>query len=175
MINDDASEVSLIDRARAGDARAFEELLRPHRDKLWAVCVRVTGHPADAEDAVQECMVAIWRGLPRFRGESQFSTWIYRIAANAALGIVRRRREVPVEEIFDLPPNPGFEDAIALHDEIQAALRKVPEDFRVALVLREYGGLTYEEIAEHQGIPIQTVKSRLNRARSAVRAALTVE
>lgn len=171
---DDASEVSAINRACAGDAQAFEELLRPHRDKLWAVCVRVTGNRADAEDAVQECMIAVWRGLPRFRGESQFSTWIYRIAANAALGIVRRRREVPVEEIFDVSPNASFEDEIALHDQIQAALQSVPEDFRVALVLREYGGLTYEEISEHQGIPIQTVKSRLNRARAAVRAALRV-
>lgn len=175
MIDDDASEVSAIDRARSGDARAFNELLRPHRDKLWAVCLRVTGNRTDAEDAVQECIIAIWRGLPRFRGESQFSTWIYRIAANAALGIARRRKEVPIEEIFDVPLTSGFEDAIALHDEIQAALRTVPEDFRIALVLREYGGLTYEEIARHQGVPIQTVKSRLNRARSAVRAALTVE
>lgn len=171
---DDASEVSAIDRARAGDARAFDELLRPHRDRLWGVCLRVTRNHADAEDAVQDCMVAIWRGLPRFRGDSQFSTWIYRIAANAALGVVRRRRDVPVEEIFDVDPNPGFEDGVALHDQIQAALRTVPEDFRVALVLREYGGFTYEEIAEHQGIPVQTVKSRLNRARSAVRAALIV-
>ena len=169
---DDASEAPLIERARAGDARAFDELLGPHRDKLWSICVRVTRNHADAEDAVQNCMIAIWRGLPRFRGEAMFSTWTYRIAANAALGIVRHRREVPVEEIFDVEPDPGFEDGIALHDEIQAALRIVPEDFRVALVLREYGGLTYEEIAEHQGIPVQTVKSRLNRARAAVRTAL---
>ncbi|KQO98483.1 RNA polymerase sigma factor [Leifsonia sp. Leaf264] len=171
---DDASEAPLIDRARDGDARAFDELLRPHRDKLWGICVRVTRNHADAEDAVQDAMVAIWKGLPRFRGEAAFSTWTYRIAANAALGVVRRRREVPVAEIFDIEPDPGFEDGVAMHDEIQAALRTVPEDFRVALVLREYGSLTYEEIAEHQGIPVQTVKSRLNRARAAVRAALAV-
>lgn len=171
---DDASVVehALIERARMGDARAFDSLMRPHREKLWGICVRVTLSRADAEDAVQECMIAIWRGLPRFRGESAFATWTYRIAANAALGVVRRRRDVPVAEMYDMEEDGlPFDEVIAIRDEVRAALLTVPEDFRVALVLREYGGLTYEEISEHQGIPVQTVKSRLHRARAAVRSA----
>ncbi|MET0734150.1 MAG: sigma-70 family RNA polymerase sigma factor, partial [Microbacterium sp.] len=157
--------------AQRGDRRAFDRLLRPHRDQLWGVCLRVTGRHADAEDAVQECLVAIWRGLPRFRGDSSFTTWAYRIAANAALAVVRRRHDVnPEVDVAD--HRRAFDDVVAERDEIQRALAGVPESFRVALVLREYGGLTYDEIAEHEGIPVQTVKSRINRARAAVRAAL---
>ncbi|MEL4317945.1 sigma-70 family RNA polymerase sigma factor [Leifsonia sp. YIM 134122] len=170
---DDASEAPLLDRARTGDKRAFDELLRPHRDRLWGICVRVTRNRADAEDAVQNAMINIWGGLTRFRGDSAFSTWIYRIAANAALGIVRQRRDIPVAEVYDVHPDPGFEDTVDKGIDLQAALAEVKMDFRVALVLREYGGLSYEEIAEAQGVPVQTVKSRLHRARAAVRDALT--
>ena len=172
---DDASEASLSGRARAGDARAFDQLMTPHRDRLWGVCVGITRNRAEAEDAVQSAMISIWQGLPRFRGESAFSTWIYRIAANAALGVIRRRRDVPVGEVFLEETNAGFEDAVDLQMQIQAVLLTIPEGRRVALILREYGGLSYEEIAQHQGVPVQTVKSRLNRARADVRAALTVQ
>jgi RNA polymerase sigma-70 factor (ECF subfamily) len=169
MVAAPEDEANLLDRARAHDPQAFVDLVTRHRGAAWAVCLRVTGNPHDAEDALQEALTAAWRNLDRFRGQARFSTWLHRIAANAALAVVRRRRDVPTEDdAFDA----GVAvDAFASYDEsdrIQAALRRIPEDFRVALVLREYGDLTYDEIAAHQGIPVQTVKSRLNRARRAM-------
>ena len=137
------------------------------------MCLRVTGSSADAEDALQDCLLAAWRNLDRFRGESAIGTWLYRIAANAAVGVVRRRRELAGEVPDRADPSPGADDVLAMRDEVEAALRLVPTDFRVALVLREYGDLSYEEIAAHQGVGVQTVKSRLNRARSSMRATLT--
>lgn len=166
------NEADLIARVRAGDSAAFTELVAPHRTRLWGVCLRVTGSHTDAEDALQDCLLAAWRNLDRFRGEAAIGTWLYRIAANAAVAVVRRRREVAGEVPDRADPATPTDDVLAVRDEIEAALRLVPTDFRVALVLREYGDLTYEEIAAHQGVGVQTVKSRLNRARAAVRAAL---
>ena len=174
---DDASEAVLLDAASSGDRRAFTRLMTPHRDRLWGVCYRITSNNADAEDAVQNCMVSIWRSLPRFRGESAFSTWVYRIAANSAIAVVRKRgQEVAVEVIFDKPDGrPGIDDTVGTAIDVQAALMAMREDFRVALVLREYGGYTYEEIAEYQKVSVGVVKSRLFRARAKVRSALTVK
>lgn len=161
-----------LDAAIAGDEHAFASLVEPLRNRLWGVCLRVTGNHTDAEDALQECMVAAWRGLPNFRRQSAFSTWIYRIASNAALAVVRRRKEF-TDEFGDLvDERADFAKQIAERDRVQQALAEVPENFRVALVLREYGEMTYEEIAQHQQIGVQTVKSRINRARAALKALL---
>jgi RNA polymerase sigma factor (sigma-70 family) len=165
-------EAELLSAAAAGDARAFEELMRPHRDRLWGVCLRVTASRADAEDALQECLIAVWKNLAKFRGESQFSTWLYRIASNAALAIVRRSRELTAEIPEREDVSVRFDEELADRDSVQRALRLLPEDFRVALVLREYGDFTYEQIAEHQGVLVATVKTRINRARTALRATL---
>jgi RNA polymerase sigma-70 factor (ECF subfamily) len=167
------SEADLLAQARTGNPRAFDLLLAPHRDRLWGVCLRVTGNAADAEDALQECLLAVWQNLARFRGEARLSTWLYRIASNAAIGVVRRRREFATEIEETADPRSGIAERVADQDQVQRALRLIPEDFRVALVLREYGDFTYEEIAAHQGILVQTVKSRLNRARAALREALS--
>ncbi|MFV0407738.1 MAG: RNA polymerase sigma factor [Propioniciclava sp.] len=167
-----ASEDDLA-AARGGDSRAFERLVSPYRDRLWAVCLRTTRHPADAEDALQECLIALWRNLDKYRGDATFSTWAYRIATNAALGVIRRRRDESEDGFEDRAAEGDFAHDIAERDRVQAALRQIPEDFRVALVLREYGQLTYDEIAAHQGILVQTVKSRISRARAAMAAVLT--
>ncbi len=168
----DASERALVSRARNGDERAFAELVTRHQKHAWAVCVRITNNGADAEDALQETLTAAWQHLDKFRGEAKFSTWLHRIAANAALSVVRKRRDVVMDD-FELE-NTGRDQYREFDetDRVQAALKKVPSDFRTALVLREYGGLTYEEIAVHQGIPVATVKSRLNRAKKALAEAL---
>lgn len=167
-----ADQEATLDAAIAGDERAFAKLVEPLRDRLWGVCLRITRNHTDAEDALQECLVAAWRGLPKFKRQSAFSTWIYRIASNAALGVVRRRREFTDEfgELVD--EHSDFAKQIAERDRVQQALAEVPENFRVALVLREYGELSYEEIAQHQQIGVQTVKSRINRARTTMRALL---
>lgn len=170
---DPGVEASLLDRARAGDQRAFAALLEPYRDRLWGVCLRITRQKPDAEDALQDALIAVWQHLSRFRGDSAFSTWAYRIAANSALAIVRKRKDVSTDGFEQESDSADFTDAVASRDLVQAALRAVPPDFRVALVLREYGGLSYEEIAQHQGILVGTVKTRISRARAALAAALS--
>jgi RNA polymerase sigma-70 factor (ECF subfamily) len=165
-------EVELVLRAQRADQAAFAELVGRYRKVLWGVCLRITSNPADAEDALQDALIAAWRHLDGFRADARFSTWIYRIAANAALAIVRRRRET-VELAFDVEESaPSFTVGLAERDRIGRALRTLPETFREALVLREYGGLSYAEIAEHQGILVETVKTRLNRARAMMRSEL---
>jgi RNA polymerase sigma-70 factor (ECF subfamily) len=173
-VDPDATERDLVARARNGDDRAFTELVTRHKKHIWAVCVRITNNGSDAEDALQEALTAAWQHLDKFRGDAKFSTWLHRIAANAALSVVRRRRDVVLDD-FELEDTGTdqyreFDET----DRVQAALRLVPTDFRTALVLREYGGLSYEEIAVHQGIPVATVKSRLNRAKKSLAEALGV-
>lgn len=167
---------SLLERARSGDQRAFAQLVEPLRNRLWGICLRTTGNRADAEDALQDCLIAAWTHLGTFRGESGVATWMYRIAANAALAIVRKRREVTTfDDIEIVDPRRDADDAIADRDLVRRALETVPEVYRVALVLREFGDLTYDEIAAHQGVPVQTVRSRINRGRKALKAAIEAD
>ena len=171
------ADAALVARAQAGDSIAFAVLAGECRTRVWAICLRLTGNHADAEDALQDALTAAWQHIGSFRQEARFSTWLYRIAANAALGIVRRRRDTPLDpEAHDyLVVVDDHADGHAERDRVQAALARVPEPFRTALVLREYGGLSYEEIAAHQGVGVQTVKSRLYRARAAMAALLRPE
>jgi RNA polymerase sigma factor (sigma-70 family) len=165
-------ETALLHRAVAGDEQAFATLLEDCRGRAWAVCTRICGNRDDAEDALQDAAVAAWRNLDRFRGGARFSTWFYRIAANASLQIVRRRRDLPSDQLPEPHGTASFADRVDTADVVQQALAQLRPEFRAALVLREYGALSYNEIAEWQGIPVQTVKSRLNRARTALAALL---
>lgn len=166
-------EAHLLALAKDGDGLAFANLVEPYRARLWSICLRITGSRHDAEDALQDALSAAWLHLRSFRGEARFGTWAYRIAANAATAVVRRRRELPTDALERVlqPDSTDFASAIATRDQVATALAQLPEQFREALVLREYGDFTYEEIAVHQGVPVQTVKSRLHRARQAVAAA----
>lgn len=170
-------EAELVDRARSGDEHAFAELATQHRARLWSICLRTTGNEHDAEDALQEALTAAWLNLTRFRNDARFGTWAYRIASNAAIAVLRRRRDTPTDlaERLDHPVARDFTDQLVDRDRVTTALAGLGEQFREAIVLREYGDLSYEEIAAHQGVPVQTVKSRLNRARAAVLAELTRE
>lgn len=167
-----ADEGPLVARARSGDERAFAELVDRHRAATWSVCLRITGDRHDAEDALQDALTAAWLHLDRFRGEARFGTWLYRIAANASLAVVRRRREVVVDELPVVASERDLAAEVAARDQVQAALAVLAPSFREALVLREVGDLTYQDIAAHQGVPVQTVKSRLSRARAALAEAL---
>lgn len=173
------SEAALLAKAKQGDRAAFSALLHPYRDRLFAVCVRTIGNRADAEDALQDAMIAIWQNLPKFRGEASISTWAFRIATNAALALLRKRREITVDDdaefVFEGDGGPDFAEDHAVRDRVQQALGTVGEDFRVALVLREFGDYTYEQIAEYQQVPVQTVRSRLNRARKQLKEALLAQ
>lgn len=168
---------ALVERARAGDPEAFGELVAQSRDILWSVCLRITANPLDAEDALQDTLIAAWQNIGKFRGNAKFSTWCYRIAANASIAVCRKRRSIPVDtdDIADMVVMADGTGAIDDRDLVTSALRQVTADFREALVLREYGDMPYDEIAAHQGIGVQTVKSRISRARAqlaeAVRAA----
>jgi len=165
--------------AQAGDRDALDALLRRHHDRLWALCRRLTGNHADAEDALQDALIAIARGIRRYDGRAAFTTWSYRVATNACLDELRRRRRRPIPEAPDaitvgpLTDGPGVgtgvpSAATAVEDrlEIDAALARLPQDFRSAVVLRDLCDLDYAEIARVLGIPPGTVRSRIARGRA---------
>lgn len=168
------AEADLIQRAQQGDATAFAELAREAHGRMWAVCLSITGHPYDAEDALQNALTAAWQNIGKFQPRARFSTWAYRIASNAALQIVRKRKDTPEPEIgIDNPsPQSPIAEQVTASIVVRRALAELPENFKEALVLREYAGMDYQEIAQHQHVGVQTVKSRLNRARTQLRTAL---
>ena len=139
---------------------------------MHALCRRLTGNDHDAADATQEALLAIVRGLPRFDGRSAFATWVYRVATNACLDELRRRkrRPSPVDDDVELGQPVDAVDAldatVATRVDIDAALRRLPDDFRAAVVLRDLSGLDYAEIAEVLEVPAGTVKSRIARGRA---------
>lgn len=159
----------LIHRAKRGDSAATDALLRRHYDTVRAVCHRIVINSADADDATQMALISIVRALPSFDGRSKFSTWIYRIATNAALDEIRRirRRPVPTHDgaMYDSVGR-DVSDPVDAQLDVSAALAQIPEDYRAALVLRHIADLEYEEIAEILGVPIGTVRSRISRGRA---------
>jgi len=168
--------------AQAGDRDVLETLLRRHHDRLWTLCRRMTGNHADAEDALQDTLIAIARGIGRYDGRAAFTTWSYRVATNACLDELRRRRRRPIPDPLETPgaapppdgpgsalpapPAPAAVEAVADRLDIDAALALLPQDFRVAVVLRDLCDLDYAEIARVLGIPPGTVRSRIARGRS---------
>lgn len=162
----------LVAAARTGDRGAVDALLRSHHDRLYAVCRRLTGNDADAADATQETLLAVVRGLRNFDGRSRFTTWSYRIAVNASLDELRRRRRRPepgLEEYEQEPADHRGEDRSGASDlrlDVDAALRRLAPEFRAAVVLRDLCGLDYAEIAEVLDIPPGTVRSRIARGRA---------
>lgn len=171
--------------AQSGDRAALDQLLRRHYDRIHAVCRRITGNPADAADAAQETLIAIVRGLPRFDGRSAFSTWAYRVAANASLDELRRRGRRPsvslsgggpgdragdpAIDVGDPAGERGFgavDSAVAHGRDLEAAIDALPDEFRVAVLLRDVHDLDYAEIAAHLQVPVGTVKSRIARGRA---------
>jgi RNA polymerase sigma-70 factor (ECF subfamily) len=174
----DPQEASLIARSQRGDLQAFDRLVAVHEDRIYHAAYRVTGNADDARDAAQETFLKAFRALPRYRHESAFSTWLHRIAVNAALDLVRRRPQVPPLSLEDvaLPAAAGNPEPEAERSELQRrvhqALGWLAPDHRVIIVLRDLQGLAYEEVAEVLRIPIGTVRSRLSRAREALRELL---
>ncbi|HET8569548.1 MAG TPA: sigma-70 family RNA polymerase sigma factor [Candidatus Limnocylindria bacterium] len=176
----------LIGRARAGDARAMEELLVAHADRLYAHVSRVLGHGPDAEDVVQDASVSAWRSIRSFEGTS-FRAWLFRIATNRAIDVVRARRrrgELPFDPPDDdgepqwtepASPGPDLADLAADREAVgvvDEALRAIAPEQRAALLLRDVEGFDYAEIARITATEIGTVKSRIHRGRVAVRNAL---
>jgi len=174
-------DARLVAAAQGGDRAALDRLLRQHYDRLYAVCRRLTGNDADAADATQEALLAIVRGLRNFDGRAKFATWSYRVAMNASLDELRRRRRRPQTGIGDdigtalesRPSAPGDVGAdpattVTASADIDAALATLSPEYRAAVVLRDLAGLDYAEIAEVLDIPPGTVRSRIARGRAAL-------
>ncbi len=163
----------LIARLRAGDRRAFEELVLAHQHRVYGLALRMLGDAAEAQDVAQEVFLRAHRGLAEFRGDARLSTWLYTIASRLCLNRLagsERRLTRPGDEalgrVVDARPGP---DETLERGELDAALHRaiaeLPEERRVVVVLRDVDGLAYEEIAEILVLPVGTVRSRLHRAR----------
>lgn len=178
------SDAQLVTQAQQGDSRSFDLLVLKYQHRVIALIRRFVKNEAEAEDLAQETFIKAYRALPNFRGESAFYTWLYRIAVNTAkngLEVNKRRptSDVDIDEIgeyaFDehLQQQDTPENMLASEDMqrvVSQALEKLPDDLRRALMLREFDGLSYEEIAQEMGCPIGTVRSRIFRAREAIDA-----
>lgn len=180
----------LIRRAQAGDIRAFEELVVLYQDKVYSLSYYLTGNHSDAQDLAQEVFFRAYTGLKGFRLDADLGTWLHRIAVNLWLNMRRRQRTVPVLSLDDpvqtdegeitrtvaaADPAGDPEDALEgkeLRERVQEALLRLPEEFRTVVVLREIEDYSYEEIAEMMQCSLGTVKSRLNRARRALKEML---
>ena len=173
----------LARRAGGGAEDAFAELVRLHEKKVYHLALRICGNQEDAADAAQEAFLSAWRGLPNFRGEAGFSTWLYRLTSNAAIDCLRRsrrrREEASLDDeglglsAVDRAPSPQARaEGAELRRAVLEGLGQLSEDHRQALALRELQELSYEEIAGALGVDIGTVKSRISRARSALRKIL---
>lgn len=165
----------LVERAQSGDEKAFAELVTDAHRRMWAVAISITGDAHDAEDAVQNALISAWKNIGKFRPEARFSTWIYRIASNAALQVVRARKAVPDEDagVDEVDTASPVAEQVPATIVVREALNDLDQVFKEALVLREYAGLSLEEIAAHQGVGASTVKTRLHRARTKARENLT--
>jgi RNA polymerase sigma-70 factor (ECF subfamily) len=175
-------EAGLLDAARAGNAQALEELLERHEPRLYRFARRLCRNPADAEDVLQESLLAAARGIGGFRGASSLSTWLYTIARSHCIKTYRRRRSAPMEisleaeeaalarEHPDPAPDPEATlRARRLEAALERALARLDRPYREVLILRDVEGLTAPEVATVTGLSIAAVKSRLHRARARVR------
>jgi RNA polymerase sigma-70 factor (ECF subfamily) len=174
----------LVERVQAGEKQAFDLLVAKYQRRLMRLLLRIVHDPAEAEDVVQETFIKAYRALRRFRGDSAFYTWLYRIGVNTAKNfLVLQARRTPTSTETDAEQAESFEDAEQLRDintpesvlaskqivqTVNAAMDALPVDLRTAIALREIEGLSYEEISEIMACPIGTVRSRIYRAREVI-------
>ncbi|HEX4939950.1 MAG TPA: RNA polymerase sigma factor RpoE [Candidatus Kapabacteria bacterium] len=173
----------LVERVQNGDKRAFDLLVKKYQHRVIAVVSRFVRDPDEAMDVTQDAFLKAYRALANFRGESAFYTWIYRIAVNTAKNYLVSRGRRPPDSDIDVGEAEQFASSEALHefaspeqemmkDQLEKvvfeALRELPDDLRTAVTLREFDGLSYEEIAEVMDCPVGTVRSRIFRGREAI-------
>ena len=173
-------ETERVARARNGDVAAFEALYRDHVGRVYGLCLRMTGHPATAEDLTQDTFVNAWRSLPGYEGRSRFSTWLHRIAVNAVLAQRRRpqaRSEVSLTDAEGGDLEFAEEDVLdhATPIDLERAIATLPPGARDILVLHGIYGYSHEESADMLGIAVGTCKAQLHRARGLMRARLQME
>ena len=189
MVTDPTAELRaevdrLVDAARSGDRAAFDELVRRTYVDTYTLAMRLTANEEDAHDVVQESYLRAWKGINRFRGDAQFSTWIYLITANAAATLVQKRRrrrteslefvEEPVDVSIEAQPEAATESSVGL-EELARAVAALPPKLRSVVVLKDVYGLSHEAIAEDLGISVAAAKVRLHRGRKRLRDVLFEE
>jgi RNA polymerase sigma-70 factor, ECF subfamily len=174
-------EAVLVDRAKAGDRDAFEELVRRHAERLYAVVLRFVADGDEAQEVTQEAFLRAWRSIARFEGRSRFFTWLYRIGINEAKRRAGRRPPVPLGSLEDepVPEAPDWSQAPETRSEqadlrrvLERAIRSLPVEHRATIVLRDVEGLSTREAAEIMDLSEAAFKSRLHRARLTVRRAV---
>jgi RNA polymerase sigma-70 factor (ECF subfamily) len=183
VINQRDTDEQLVVRVQQGDKRAFDLLVLKYQHKVMSLISRYVSDSAEVQDVAQEAFIKAYRAISRFRGDSAFFTWLYRIAANTAKNylVARGRRppgsDIDAEDAEFLEMGGALKDvdspdeqlaAGELREVVEATIKALPEDLRAALTLREYDGLSYEEIAAVMECPVGTVRSRIFRAREAV-------
>ena len=183
----DVSDRELVERVQRGERKAFDLLMLKYQHRIANIIARYVHDPSEVLDVAQEAFMKAYRAIPRFRGDSAFYTWMYRIAVNTAKNHLAAQARRPRESGVDVTDAEQFDGAVdlkehatpeglALTEEIQqtviAAIEALPQDLKVAISLRELEGMTYEEIAQVMDCPIGTVRSRIFRAREAINARL---
>jgi len=176
------TDEDLVTRSRGGDLDSFNQLILRWERPIYALAYRVIGREEDARDVCQETFLRAFRALPGFKGEAKFSSWVYRIALNLCRDWMRRQRRAPTVQMpegvapedlaADAGPAESIEDLVSrreLSAVVAEAMALLPEEQRTAIILKEYHGMTFQEIAELQRCPLSTVKTRLYQGLSVLR------
>jgi RNA polymerase sigma-70 factor (ECF subfamily) len=175
----------LVARSMGGDVESFNQLVLRWERPIYALAYRVIGREEDARDVTQEAFLRAYRALPGFKGQAKFSSWLYRITLNLCRDWIRKQKRTPVlqapegvdviEMAGEVGPTESVEDLVArnvMGEAVARAMRVLPEEQRTALILKEYQGLTFQEIADMLGCPLSTVKTRLYQGLQVVRREL---
>jgi RNA polymerase sigma-70 factor (ECF subfamily) len=165
-MSNQSSDKKLVKRVQKGDKGAFDLLVLKYQHKIVNLVMRYVRDPELALDITQEAFIKAYRALPRFRGDSAFYTWMYRIAVNTAKNHLAAQRRRPMDVELDLQE--GVTLGNELRETVERAIAALPEDLRTAIILRELEGMSYEEIAQTMECPVGTVRSRIFRARDAI-------
>ncbi len=188
-MSNESTDTKLVKRVQKGDKGAFDVLVLKYQQKIVNLVMRYVRDPEQAMDITQEAFIKAYRALPRFRGDSAFYTWLYRIAVNTAKNYLAAQRRRPMDIELDLQDPEQYDlharlketdtpEGVTMGQELRTAVEKaiaaLPEDLRTAIILRELDGMSYEEIAQTMECPVGTVRSRIFRARDAISKRLGV-